>query len=178
MHVFRYSLFLFTAVLLLPAVVRLQAQQPSPPVQRVFHYQGCLTDASGVKIDGQRTVRFEIVDLDSSPLAVLFSETVQSLQVEDGIFEHAIGSVDTTNNPLPPLIFQKRVALRLTVDGETLNPPIPIYPAPVAMVALYADSLKQPLPEGPRGTTGRGRHQLLGSQRQWHERPRHRGYQR
>ncbi len=154
MHVFRYSLFLFTAMLLLPAVVRLQAQQPSPPVQRVFHYQGCLTDASGVKIDGQRTIRFEIVDLDSSPLAVLFSETVQSLQVEDGIFEHAIGSVDTTNNPLPPLIFQKRVALRLTVDGETLNPPIPIYPAPVAMVALYADSLKQPLPEGPRGPAG------------------------
>jgi len=42
----------------------------------------------------------------------------------------------------------------LTVDGETLKPPIPIYPSPIAMVALYADSLKQPLPPGPQGPAG------------------------
>ncbi|MCZ7557291.1 MAG: hypothetical protein M5R41_12900 [Bacteroidia bacterium] len=130
------------------------AQTPSPPVRRQFHYQGCLTDAAGVKITGSRQVRFDIVDLDSNPLDVLFSETVQSLTIENGIFEHVIGSVDTSGNPLPPLIFQKRVALVLTVNGETLAPAIPIHPVPVAMVALYADSLKQPLPPGPQGPAG------------------------
>ncbi len=150
-HVFPVLvILLMTAAYIHP----LWSQQPSPPVQRAFHYQGCLTDASGTKINGNRDVQFEILDTDTSPMTVLFSETVLGLQIENGIFEHAIGTVDTTGNPLPPLIFQKRVALRLTVDGETLSPVIPIFPSPVALVALYADSLKQPLPPGPPGPAG------------------------
>ncbi|MCB2203564.1 hypothetical protein KQI65_02355 [bacterium] len=152
-HRFLVSVMLLlgmTALLTYPA----RSQQPSPPVQRAFHYQGCLTDASGNKINGTRDVMFELLDTDTSPMTVLFSETAMGLQVNDGIFEHAIGTVDTTGNPLPPLIFQKRVALRLTVDGETLDPIIPIFPSPVALVALYADSLKQPLPPGPQGPAG------------------------
>ena len=144
---------LLLLLLLLPMDF-LSAQRPSPPVRRQFHYQGCLTDASGVKITGVKSVRFEIVDLDTGPLMVLFSETVPALNISNGLFEHAIGSVDTSGNPLPPLIFQKRVGLRLTIDGETMQPVIPIHPVPVAMVALYADSLKQPLPPGPMGPAG------------------------
>ncbi len=149
-------IFSVTVIVLMAAACfhPLLAQQPSPPVQRAFHYQGCLTDASGNKIDGNRDVMFEILDTDTSPMTVLFSETVLGLPIEEGIFEHPIGTVDTTGNPLPSLIFQKRVALRLTVDGETLTPVIPIFPSPVALVALYADSLKQPLPPGPPGPAG------------------------
>ena len=149
------------AMLVFPALLfgqnqlpNVSGEIPSPPVFRQFHYQGCLTKPNGDRYNGTFKVMFELIDLDTSPFQVLFSETVDQLTVNNGIFEHAIGSVDTVRNPLNPLIFQKRVALRLTVDGETLRPPIPIYPSPIAMVALYADSLKQPLPPGPAGADG------------------------
>lgn len=127
-------------------------EKPSPAVRRAFHYQGCLTKPDGSRYDGTFAVRFDVMDLDAN--TILFSETINNLLVKNGIFEHAIGGVDTSGNRLNPLIFQKRTGLRLSVNGETLLPVIPIFPAPIAMVALYADSLKQPLPPGPQGPPG------------------------
>lgn len=143
----RYTLpaFLLAAVLSLCAdIAQAQLQPASPAVPRQFHYQGCLTDANGNKISGTKSIRFQLVDLDVTPPTVLFDETASSIVVSDGLFEHNIGSI----NSLPPLIFQKRIGLILTVDGETLAPEIPILPSPVAMVALYADSLKYPVEPG------------------------------
>ena len=145
-----HVLILFALLLCCVPPATAQQQPASPDVPRQFHYQGCLTDAAGNRISGTKAIRFEIIDLDTSPFVVLFDETATNVVVNDGLFEHNIGSI----NALPPLIFQKRVGIRLTVDGETLNPPVPILPSPVAMVALYADSLKQSIPAGKDGTDG------------------------
>ncbi|MBL0176924.1 MAG: hypothetical protein IPP94_16975 [Ignavibacteria bacterium] len=127
---------------------------PSPSVARQFHYQGCLNKPDGTpQPDGAYQMKFEILDQAVNIGAVLFSESA-SITTKKGLFEHAIGSVDTAGNKLDPHIFQRRVALRLTVNNETLLPLIPIYTTPIAMVALYADSLKQPLPPGPQGPPG------------------------
>jgi hypothetical protein len=127
---------------------------PSPTVARQFHYQGCLNKPDGTpQPDGAYQMKFEILDQAVNVGAVLFSESA-SITTKKGLFEHAIGSVDTAGNKLDAHIFQRRVALRLTVNSETLLPLIPIYATPIAMVALYADSLKQPLPPGPQGPPG------------------------
>ncbi len=145
-----------TVFILLLFLLNLKAQaqgRPSPRVPRCIDYQGLLTRPDGTRYNGTFPVKFELIDLDS-PTTVLFQETATALNVQNGIFQHAIGSVDTLGNRINPLIFQKRVGLRLTVGSEVLLPPIPIYPSPVAMVALYADSLKATLPPGPQGPPG------------------------
>lgn len=147
MSAIRYSTSTFVLGILLicyAGIAQAQQQPASPAVPRQFHYQGCLTDNSGNRITGTKTILFQLVDLDTSPLNVLFMETAANVAVSDGIFEHNIGSISA----LPPLIFQKRVGIVLTVDGEVLAPAVPILPSPVAMVALYADSLKYPVAPG------------------------------
>ncbi|MBI5646245.1 MAG: hypothetical protein HY962_04870 [Ignavibacteriae bacterium] len=156
-----YVLILLSGVIAMTQVLRAQelripesASLSSPTVARQFHYQGCLTKPDGTpQPDGTYQMKFEIIDQTTSPGSVVFSEAA-SITTKKGLFEHAIGSVDTVGNRLNPAIFQRRVALRLTVNGETLQPLIPIYSVPIAMHALYADSLRQPLPAGPAGPKG------------------------
>lgn len=121
----------------------------SPDVPRVLDYQGMLTNPDGEPYNGTFTVTFTIIN--SKNDSVLFTETVNNLEVTDGLVHHLIGSVE---DGLNPFIFQKATALRITVNNETLTPDVVIAPAPVALVALYADSLKGPLPQGPQGSAG------------------------
>lgn len=117
-------------------------QMVSPDVPRVLDYQGILTNPNGESYNGTFNITFTIINTKND--SVLFTETVQDLQVSDGLVHHLIGSVA---GDLDPFIFQNSTALRIKVNDETLSPDVVIAPAPVALVALYADSLKGPLPQ-------------------------------
>lgn len=117
--------------------------QVSPDVPRVLDYQGILTNPDGEPYNGAFNLTFTIINTKND--SVLFTETVQKLEVTDGLVHHLVGSVA---GDLDPFIFQKATALRINVNGETLSPDVVIAPAPVALVALYADSLTSPLPQG------------------------------
>jgi hypothetical protein len=121
----------------------------SQGVPRQLDYQGIFTNPDGEPYEGTLTVSFSVINVKDN--SVLFTETVQNLEVKNGLIHHLIGS---NSNSLDPFIFRNSTALRISINGETLSPDIKIAPAPVALVAMYADSLTGPLPEGPPGSEG------------------------
>ena len=108
----------------------------SSDIPRIFDYQGILTNSQGEPYNGEFDLTFTIINVETN--AVLYQETVENLQVENGLVHHLIGSVADTLNPF---IFQNATALRIKINEETLAPDVAIAPAPVAMMALYADSI-------------------------------------
>jgi len=107
-------------------------------IPRIFDYQGILRNAQGEPYNGEFNITFTIIDAKTD--AVLYQETVENLQVENGLVHHLIGSVAETLNPF---IFQNATTLRIKINEETLAPDVVIAPAPVALMALYADSINQ-----------------------------------
>ena len=102
----------------------------SSDIPRIFDYQGILTNSQGEPYNGEFDLTFTIINVETN--AVLYQETVENLQVENGLVHHLIGSVADTLNPF---IFQNATALRIKINEETLAPDVAIAPAPVAMMA-------------------------------------------
>lgn len=104
---------------------------------RIFSYQGLLTNTDGTTYDGTYTVTFEITSSDEQQ--TLFTETVNSLEISNGLINHNIGSVAEN---LDPLIFHDPVKLLIIIDGDTLTPYTDITLVPIAMNSIYAQSLR------------------------------------
>ena len=136
----RFISGLFTVLLTANLLFAQSNNRVSPDVPRIFDYQGILTNAEGNPYNGSFDITFAIINTNDQ--SVLFEELVENLQVTNGLIHHLIGSAADT---LDPFIFQNATALRIKVNDETLSPDILIAPAPVALVALYADSLKHPI---------------------------------
>lgn len=84
--------FLFVALVLLPTVAL--------AVPQIMSYQGKLNDKTGVPVNGSVTMTFTIYDAPTGG-NVLWTETWTSVNVSNGIFNVALGSV----TPFPSTLF-------------------------------------------------------------------------
>ncbi|MEE4112418.1 MAG: hypothetical protein V2I40_06355, partial [Desulfobacteraceae bacterium] len=104
-------------------------------------YQGRLTDDLGLPLSGPVDLIFTIYDAPDATGMILWQEA-QSVMVESGIFNVALGSV----TPLPDGLFeQEPLYLEITVDdpggAEVLTPRQPITATALAMVAEKSHGL-------------------------------------
>ncbi|RKZ25395.1 hypothetical protein DRQ29_06380, partial [bacterium] len=101
-----------------------------------INYQGKLTDASGVAIDGTHNLTFALYDAETDG-TLLWQESHSSVSVNKGLFDVILGE----SNPLPDTLdFSAQYWLQITVDGEDLSPRIPLTSVPYAFRASIADS--------------------------------------
>lgn len=102
----------------------LEAQVP-----RTMTVQGVLRDAAGVPVDQATQFRFELLDGGTS----LWLES-RSVTPRAGLFTVTLG----TDTPIDPAFFDRGVSLRVTVDGESMDP-IPLTSVPYAFRAETAE---------------------------------------
>lgn len=84
-------------------------------VPRVINYQGRLTDADGVAINGSKPVTFRIYDVETAGNA-LWAED-HTIIAQKGVFSVLLGSV----TPLD-INFDKQYYIEIVVDGVELSP--------------------------------------------------------
>ena len=89
-----------------------------PDVPHKINYQGYITDAAGNPITGDRDMTFSIYD-SSTGGTPLWSETQNSVHVENGLFNVILGSV----NPIPSDVFpiDESRWLETEIEGLTLT---------------------------------------------------------
>lgn len=90
-----------------------------------MNYQGRLTDASGLPLDGVYPMRFQIYDNASTGTLYWDSGTV-NVTVDDGLFNTAL-------NVSAPVFDGRGLWLRIYVNGEWLSPRQALLPAPYAL---------------------------------------------
>ena len=119
----------------------LQAWSQSAPM--LLNYQGRLTNASGTGITGNYSMVFRLVDASGGALG--WSETQNSVAVNNGFFSVQLGSVTALNASLmqgaPTDSYGPVRHLEVTVNGELLSPNVRILGSAWAMAA----------PAGPTG---------------------------
>ena len=122
----------------------LQAWSQSAPM--LLNYQGRLTNASGTAITGNYSMVFRLVDASGGALG--WSETQNSVAVNNGFFSVQLGSVTALNASLmqgaPTDSYGPVRHLEVTVNGELLSPNVRILGSAWAMAA----------PAGPTGAAG------------------------
>ena len=122
----------------------LQAWSQSAPM--LLNYQGRLTNASGTGITGNYSMVFRLVDASGGALG--WSETQNSVAVNNGFFSVQLGSVTALNASLmqgaPTDSYGPVRHLEVTVNGELLSPNVRILGSAWAMAA----------PAGPTGAAG------------------------
>ncbi|RKZ29692.1 hypothetical protein DRQ33_08565, partial [bacterium] len=99
-----------------------------------MNYQGKITDASGVAIDGTVSITFSIYDVESGGTA-LWTETHPSVLVNKGLFDVILGGI----TPIE-LDFDTDYWIEITVESEVLTPRIPLKSVGYAYRAEVADS--------------------------------------
>jgi hypothetical protein len=89
-------------------------------VPQLINYQGRLTNAAGQPLTGPVTMVFALFESATpGPEPPLWSETQNSVQVNQGIYNILLGSV----NPLPASVFKTQpVFLEISVNGQILSP--------------------------------------------------------
>ena len=119
------------AILVVSAAVLVFAQMP-----RIMNYQGKLTDASGVALNGTYSITFRIYDAATGG-NLLWYQT-QSVEVVNGLFDVQL---DLSINGGDTLKFDRPYWITLEVgsDGE-MTPREKLAPVGFAFRAIYADS--------------------------------------
>ncbi|MCC7361888.1 MAG: hypothetical protein IT317_20560 [Anaerolineales bacterium] len=119
------------ALALVGAMLVLSACGPD----RTLGYQGRLTDANGLPINGTVSITFKLFT-QSSGGSAQFTET-QDVTVVNGLFNAGIG--DATANGtydlkgIDPALFAQPLWLEITIEGQTLTPRQKLGGAPYAM---------------------------------------------
>jgi len=106
-------------------------------IPSTINYQGKLTDAGGVAIDGTRQIKFTIFDAVSGGSA-LWTETHPAVDVAKGLFDVRLGTVTAFPSTLD---FSEQYWIAVEVDGEVLSPRQALSSVPYAFRAAIADSV-------------------------------------
>ena len=124
-----------TMTLALVAAVTLCATQAAA-LPEVVSYAARIENDAGA-FDGTVTVTFELF---GSRLlgAALWSETVSSVVVVDGDLVHDLGSIEALDDDV---LDRADLFLSVTIDGDTLEPRVPLRAVPYALKARDAESL-------------------------------------
>ncbi|MDX9954639.1 MAG: hypothetical protein RBT75_11110 [Anaerolineae bacterium] len=106
-----------------------------------INYQGRLTDASGLPLDGAYPMRFQLYSGASGGTQWWDSGTL-SVAVDDGLFNAAL-------DVIAPVFDGRELWLRIYVNGEWLSPRQALLPAPYALsLRPGAEIAGQPDPSG------------------------------
>jgi len=108
-------------LIMIVAIVGLTVQAADIP--ELLSYQGRVYDVLDEPIaDGDHTVVFTLFNAETSGSS-LWTETA-TVQTQNGLFSHLIGSVNPTGNPLTSFHFNANAELyvEINVDGETIAP--------------------------------------------------------
>ncbi|RKZ25192.1 hypothetical protein DRQ26_06285, partial [bacterium] len=103
-------------------------------VPQQINYQGKLTDATGVALDGTYNLTFRLYNA-SSGGSVLWSETHSGVTITKGLFDVILGSSTPINLP-----FDAQYWLEIIVEGEIMSPRIPLTSVGYSFRAAIADS--------------------------------------
>ncbi|MBN2543420.1 hypothetical protein JXI42_11200 [bacterium] len=104
-------------------------------IPRTVNYQGKITDASGVAIDGGTDIEFRIFDVATGG-APLWTEMHVGVSVNNGLFDVVLGSMAAFPESLD---FSAGYYLELAVAGETLEPRQALSAVPYALRAYVAE---------------------------------------
>ncbi|RKZ27360.1 hypothetical protein DRQ29_03660, partial [bacterium] len=104
-------------------------------IPQQINYQGKVTDATGVGLNGAYSITFKIFDVPSGGTE-LWSENHPSVDVHKGLFDVILGSGGTPIN----LSFDTQYYLEIQVGAETLTPRIPLSSVGYAYRSEFADS--------------------------------------
>ena len=121
-------LILLGICLLVLALTALGADVP-----KLINYQGMLTDDTGIPLNGSYDLTFYIYN-DTTGGTLKWSETQNGVQVQDGLFNVALGKVSSLN-----LSFDESYWLAVKVGSETM-PRIRLTSVPYAYRAQRADT--------------------------------------
>ena len=103
---------LILVMLLTVACITCSASHITAEVPHLISYQGRLTDATGIPIEGSRSVTFRIYDSEVAG-NLLWNETHSNVTATEGIFEVLLGSVTSLNLP-----FDKQYYLAIKVGSD------------------------------------------------------------
>jgi hypothetical protein len=120
-------------------------------------FQGTLRDANGNPITGTHNFVFRLWSCAAgtgSGCAIRYEQTVNNVQVTNGLFDVPIGvnSINADDGP-DPAIFTQKLYLEIEIDGEVLSPRQPLLGAPYAFT-LVGGSVIVSTHAGPGGTDG------------------------
>ncbi len=104
-------------------------------VPSTINYQGKLTDASGVALNGYYSMEFRIYDAPTGG-TLLWTETHSSVEVTKGLFAVVLGETNPIDLP-----FDDQYYLEIVVNSDVLSPRLPLTTAPYAFRAQIADSV-------------------------------------
>ena len=116
-------------------------------VPRLINYQGALSDARGVAVDGIHTVTFSFYSSTDAGAPALWREVHRSIDVKDGLFHVVLGSV----NPIPDKTFASgQLWIGISVDNDPeIEPRMQMTAVPWAVRAAVADALAGDSGSGP-----------------------------
>ncbi len=121
---------IFCSMLLFVTIVMVQAAWAQIPEK--VSYQGILTDANGVVVDGTVNLTFKLYEAETEGIAV-WTETQNGVTVSDGIFNVILGSVGDSGITIP---FDRQYWLGVTVGEQPeLTPLIQLTASPYSLNA-------------------------------------------
>lgn len=89
-------------------------------IPHLINYQGRLTDASGVPLDGSYSLTFRIYDAESAG-NLLWQGTYNGVGIQKGIFGVLLGDVNDPGYNFSQLAFDKTYWLEIKVGDEVMN---------------------------------------------------------
>ncbi|GEM_PF-3870621 len=108
-------------------------------VPKILQYQGKLTDAEGVALDGDHDIVFRIYDEPTGGTALWEEEHTSStghpVTIVNGLFDVTLGELTDLN-----IAFDDTYWIELEVDGEVLSPREMLVAVPYAFRAVVADT--------------------------------------
>lgn len=119
------------------ALLALAAGSAGAAVPQLINYQGLLTDADGVPLEGSYDLTFQIYPLSGSQHS-MWSETHEDVLVSGGIFSVILGET----HPLPPAVFasdQRWLGVTVGADPE-IAPRLRMTSVPWSHRTAVADS--------------------------------------
>jgi hypothetical protein len=108
------------------------------PYNRVG-FQGRLTDASGIPLNGSYNIGFRYITCESGApgslgCSAVYTQTATSTTVTGGVFDMAIGAETLPSLGGPdPAIYAQPLWVEVTVNGEVMAPRVPLRGSPYAM---------------------------------------------
>ncbi|RKZ29751.1 hypothetical protein DRQ33_08520 [bacterium] len=106
-------------------------------VPKLLNYQGKITDASGVALDGSYDIVFRIYDVETggTPIWEESHSGVDAILVTNGLFDVQLGTITNLT-----IAFDDTYWIELEVGGEVLTPRERLVAVPYAFRAVIADS--------------------------------------
>jgi hypothetical protein len=121
---------------LIMAGLLLISSQAMSQIPRLMNFQGILTDQNDGLREGTFSLRFRIYDGPNSTAETLWSETLNEVSIENGVFNVSLGTI----TPLD-LDFDQPYWLSIKVDDENeFTPFVQLVSAPYALQSDYAET--------------------------------------